>query len=168
MLRSKASALVVGLFLILAAGAFPVTTAQAAGSETKEEPKNTWETLYNEGMELAEEGRHAAARVKFEEAYKLQGDDPDVLNMLAFTMRKTGDLEGAFAMYEKALQKRERFPQAREYLGEAHLQAALKQVYALRSYGAEGQEELNALLDALKRAANEAAGTDFEVEPARW
>jgi tetratricopeptide (TPR) repeat protein len=106
--------------------------------------------------------------VKFEKAYEMDDEDPEILNMLAFTMRKTGDLEGAFAFYEQALALRERFPQAREYLGEAHLQAALLQIQILAGYGAEGEAELAALLDALKRAANQAAGTDFEVDPASW
>lgn len=157
------------LFALLALATLqPAPRALAAGSETKSEPKNTAETLYNEGVKLAEEGRHAAALVKFEEAHEKDPNDPDVMNMLAHSLRKTGKLDAAFAMYEKALEKRERFAQAREYLGEAHLQAALIQVQVLRSYGEEGAAELAALLDALKRAANEAAGTDFEVAPSNW
>jgi tetratricopeptide (TPR) repeat protein len=143
-------------------------TALAAGSDPKPALKNTAETLYNEGIVLAEEGRHAAALQKFRAAQELKADDPDILNMIAHSLRKTGELEEAFATYEKALQLRDRFPQAREYLGEAHLQAALIQVQILRSYGTEGEEELATLLEALKRAANEAAGTDFEVAPAKW
>lgn len=164
-IRAKLFPLLTGLVLVSALSA---SAALAAGSDPKPAPKSTAETLYNEGIVLAEEGRHAAALQKFRAAQELKADDPDILNMIAHSLRKTGKLEEAFATYEKALQLRDRFPQAREYLGEAHLQAALIQVQILRSYGAEGEAELAALLDALKRAANEAAGTDFEVSPAKW
>lgn len=168
MFRLGSVSLAVGILLALLFGVLGSEETRAAGSDTKEEPKTTAESLYNEGVALSDEGRHAAARVKFEKAYEMDADDPDILNMLAFTMRKTGDLEEAFEIYEEALEKRDRFPQAREYLGEAHLQAALQQIQILKSYGADGEAELAALLDALKRAANQAAGTDFEVEPAAW
>lgn len=158
----------VTLVLTLLIAGLALTEAHASGSDTKEEPKNTADSLYNEGVKLAEEGRHAAARVKFEEAHELKSDDADILNMLAFTMRKTGDLEQAFEVYQRALAQRDQFPQAREYLGEAHIQAALIQIQTLRSYGPEGEQELASLLDVLKRAANQAAGTDFEVEAANW
>ena len=164
---SRASVLAV-MLLAMIFGGVASSDSQAAGSESKEEPKTTAESLYNEGVKLVEEGRHAAARVKFEKAHDMEDDDPDILNMLAFTMRKTRDLEEAFELYEEALEKRDRFPQAREYLGEAHIQAALFQIQTLQSYGEDGEEELAALLDALKRAANQAAGTDFEVQPANW
>lgn len=157
------------LLVILGLSALPCAPARAAESEPKrEKPADAAQSHYNAGLELVEQGRHAAARVEFEKALELKGEDPDILNMLAFTLRKTGELERAFELYERALTARERFPQAREYLGEAHIQAALHQIRILRGYGAEGQEELEVLLDALRRAANLAAGTDFEVEPANW
>ena len=168
MSRVPVPAYVGAVLFALVLAVFSPAELRAADSGTKEAPKTSAETLYNEGMALVEEGRHAAARVKFEKALQMDGKDPDVLNMLAFTLRKTGELEKAFALYERALDQRERFPQAREYLGEAHIQAALLQIQLLKSYGEEGQEELAALLDALKRAANQAAGTDFEVEAANW
>lgn len=156
------------LIALVGALSLPAATCRAAGSETKEKPKNAAETLYNEGVALAEEGRHAAALVKFRAAHEQNPGDADVMNMLAHSLRKTGKLDEAFAMYEKALAARENFAKAREYLGEAHLQAALIQVQILRGYGKEGEKELAALLDALRRAANEAAGTDFEVTPSAW
>jgi len=52
--------------------------------------------------------------------------------MLAFTQRKTGHLDDAFRNYRRALEISRPFPQAREYLGEAHIQAALQQVEILR------------------------------------
>ena len=144
-----------------------VPTLQAAGTESKSEPKTTAESLYNDGVALAEQGDFAKAREKFQQAYDQDDADPEIVNMLAFTMRKTGDLDGAFAMYEKALSLRDRFPQAREYLGEAHLQAALQQVEILRSYGSDGEQELDSLISALQQAAQEAAGEAAGAETPR-
>ena len=80
--------------------------------------------------------------------------DPDLLNDYAFTQRKLGHLDEAFEYYEKALRERNRFPEAREYLGEAHLQAALREMDALKSYGADGKEELDELRRSIKEAAS--------------
>ena len=48
---------------------------------------------------------------------------------------------------------RPKFPEAREYLGEAHIQAAIREIETLKSYGADGKEELADLVKALKDAA---------------
>ena len=48
--------------------------------------------------------------------------------MLAFSERKQGNLDEAFEYYAKALALRPKFPEAREYLAEAHIQAALKEL----------------------------------------
>jgi len=156
------------LAVALAITTLATTFAVAAGTDSKEEPANTAESLYNEGLELAEQGRYADAREKFEAAHAEDDRDPETVNMLAFTLRKTGELEKAFALYEEALALRDRFPEAREYLGEAHLQAALQQVEILRSYGPDGAEQLESLLGAIQRAAADAAGEDFEVQPTNW
>jgi Tfp pilus assembly protein PilF len=73
--------------------------------------------------------------------------------MLAFTQRKLGDLDAAFANYAKALELRPDFPQAREYLAEAHLQAAMAQMKILRDSGKDAEAEVAQLLDAFAKAA---------------
>lgn len=139
----------------------------AAGTETKPAEDSASE-LYNQGLELAENGDYAAARKKFEKAHAEDTEDADILNMLAFTMRKTGDLEKAFETYEKALAQRDRFPQAREYLAEAHVQAVLDQVTVLRSYGEEGADQLAAIAEELRRALAEvAAHVPASAKPGR-
>jgi tetratricopeptide (TPR) repeat protein len=113
--------------------------------------------LYARGMELAEEGKFEEALVRFEQAGKKRKKDPEILNMLAFCQRKTGDLEAAFENYAKALEIQPRFPQAREYLAEAHLQAALAQLEILRGYAPEGEQERAELVAAIRRMAAEVA-----------
>jgi tetratricopeptide (TPR) repeat protein len=111
------------------------------------------DAVFARGMELVKDGKYEDARERFEMALKKRKNDPDVLNMLAYTQRKTGHLEDAFENYRKALAGRPKFPQAREYLAEAHLQSVLLQVDVLRGYGPEGQKELDQILSMLRKAA---------------
>lgn len=108
--------------------------------------------LYNQGVEFADAGQFEKARESFEKANRERKNDPDIVNMLAFTQRKTGKLDEAFANYKKALELRPRFPQAREYLGEAHIQAVVAEIKELQSYGPEGEKELAMLVSALRAA----------------
>lgn len=75
-------------------------------------------------------------------------DDADAHNLLGYCLRKNGDVDAAFASYAEALRLRPDFAEAREYLGEAHLQAALEQLRVLRSYGSRAA----ALTDRLEQA----------------
>lgn len=123
----------------------PPTSSEPAHDEAQE--------MFDRGMQLTKEGKYEEARERFEKAVSKKKNNPDYLNMLAYTQRKTGNLEDAFKNYEKALGQKPKFPQAREYLGEAHIQAALLQIEILRGYGPEGQEELGKLTATLQRAA---------------
>jgi Flp pilus assembly protein TadD len=124
---------------------------EARGSKSKENKEDSASKLYAEGVKLAEAGDFGAALERFENANKERKNDPDILNMLGFTQRKLGRLDAAFASYAKALQLRPDFPEAREYLGEAHLQAALEQLRLLSEQGAAG--EVAELRAAIAQAA---------------
>lgn len=151
--RGRGLATRLGTLLALAVA---LAALQASGSDPEPEPAGGQSSPYAEGLALAKAGKYAEARARFEQAEKATPDDPDVLNMLAYTQRKTDDLDAAFATYARALAARERFPQAREYLGEAHVQAAMEQLLLLKSYGTDGEGELAALVDALVAAAEKA------------
>jgi tetratricopeptide (TPR) repeat protein len=84
-------------------------------------------------------------------------ENADAWNLLAYCQRKTGKLDEAFLNYRKALDLKPEFPEAREYLGEAHLQAVLQQIEILRGYGEAGQEELDRLVAALRETTEKAA-----------
>jgi hypothetical protein len=45
------------------------------------------------------------------------------------------------------------FPEAREYMGEAYIQAALAEIETLKSYGKDDDEQRAALIKAFKDAA---------------
>jgi len=123
----------------------------ARGSKSKQEKADEASKLYEEGVKLAEAGDFETALDRFERAQKERKNDADILNMLGFTQRKLGRLDAAFANYAKALELRPDFPEAREYLGEAHLQAALEQLRILSARGAT--EEVAELRDAIAQAA---------------
>jgi Tfp pilus assembly protein PilF len=128
--------------------------AQDAGSAEQQGPDEA-DQLYQRGLELAKEQKFEEALARFEQANKKRKKDPEILNMLAFCQRKTGHLEKAFENYAKALEIRPKFPQAREYLAEAHLQAALAQLEILRGYGADGEKARGELLAAMRRLSAE-------------
>lgn len=140
-------------------GARAASSGGSGSTQTRPETSGTTaatdeaQAMFDRGMQLVKEGKFEEARERFERANSKRKNNPDFLNMLAYTQRKTGHLEDAFETYEKALGQRPKFPQAREYLGEAHLQAALLQLEVLRGYGAEGQKEFKELAAAFQRAA---------------
>lgn len=141
----------------------------AAGSEEPEmagagDAGNAARELYDQGLEEVEAGQFAAARDLFRKSLRRAPNDPDALNMLAYSQRKTGNLDTAIKTYQLALRARPEFPQAREYLGEAYLEAALRELAALREAGAEGRSSREMLEAALRDAA---ARLDAEPAAAR-
>jgi Tfp pilus assembly protein PilF len=111
------------------------------------------QTLYQQGLDAAHAEDYAKALGFFESALAKDKDNADILTMTAFSQRKLGRLDAAFETYRKALALKPRHAKAREYLGEAHLQAALKELETLRGYGDEGKEEAARLKAALQGAA---------------
>jgi tetratricopeptide (TPR) repeat protein len=108
---------------------------------------------YHQGVAATKQKDYPQAVELFQKAMQSDPHNPDVLNMLAFSLRKSGHLDEAFDYYRQALEIKPQFPEAREYLGEAHLQAALREIQTLKSYGANGREDLEDLTKAFKSAA---------------
>lgn len=116
-------------------------------------------TFYERAAEAAEDGRCRDALPLLEEALAETPDDADAHALAGFCRRKIGELDEAFASYRRALELRPEFPEARQYLGEAHLQAVMREIAILRGYGESGQEELDALIEAIGEATAEARGS---------
>jgi tetratricopeptide (TPR) repeat protein len=159
MLRTGSARRIAAAFAVGLVGLAAAAQLQAAGSEKKDKPAAPAAATgtpdpYALGMESVKEGDFTNARTFFEQAVRAKKDDPDALNMLAYTQRKTGRLQEAFANYARALELRPNFPQAREYLGEAHLQAALLELEALTAAGADGEKFRKQLTYALQQAAS--------------
>jgi len=119
-----------------------------------EQPQNkAVVSLYDQGVNASNNNDFQKALPLFEQALRSDPDNPDILNMLAHSQRKIGLIDEALANYKKALELRPRFPEAHEYLGEAYIQAALREVETLKNYGNDGKEELEDLSEFMKEAA---------------
>ena len=85
------------------------------------------------------------------EANKMEPNNPDVLNYLGFTLRKTGDLKNAEIFYLEGLKLDATHPGINEYLGELYVETnrielAKERLEALRDCNCEEFEELDALI----------------------
>lgn len=136
---------------------------QGAGTDSPGSDKQATKNAYQKGVDRANAGQFEEALELFKKARKEEPNNPDVLNMLAFSQRKTGKIDQAIENYQKALSLRPRFPEAREYLGEAYLQAALKQLKTLEEYGSDGEEQYRELKEAIKEAVKNLDGSSGET-----
>lgn len=135
-----------------------VINASAAGTSSSswrmEEQKNKPAvSLYDQGVVASKNNDFQKALTLFNQALQEDTNNPDILNMLAHAQLKLGMIDEALETYKKALVLKPQFPEAREYLGEAYIQAALREIKTLKSYGSEGGENLEDLTKAFKDAA---------------
>jgi tetratricopeptide (TPR) repeat protein len=75
--------------------------------------------IYNAGYWMAREGKYAQALAVFGMAE--DQDDPRILTGLGFATRKLGNVDAAFAYYERALARDPNLVLTRAYLGEAYI-----------------------------------------------
>ena len=85
------------------------------------------------------------------EANKIEPNNPDVLNYLGFTLRKTGDLKNAEIFYLEGLKMDATHAGINEYLGELYVETnrielAKERLEAIRGCDCEEFEELDALI----------------------
>jgi predicted Zn-dependent protease len=155
-------------FLLAAAAAVALalpSPARPAGSSPPPPPpggatpqQQAEQSQFDKGMDLVKSEQWADARKIFEQLEAQQPKNPEVLNMLAYTQRKTGDIDNALTNYKRALAIKPKFPEAREYLAEAYLQAALREAETLRGYGGAGEEQLEKLTNAFQEASSHVEG----------
>lgn len=160
--------MVISVFVLVVVGS-PLVV-QAAGTESDDSEEKATQSVYQQGVDRANEGQYEEALSLFKKALKQEPKNPEVLNMLAFSQRKTGKVDQAIENYKKALSIRPRFPEAREYLGEAYLQAALEQLKTLEQYGTEGEEQYRELKQAIAEAAGkiDSASGESQSEDDSW
>ena len=133
--------------------AFASGTSPAA-METNEKPQDKAAiSQYAQGVEASHKKDFKKALPLFEQALKEDPNNPDILNMMAHAQRETGLIDEALANYKRAIELRPKFPEAHEYLGEAYMQAALREAETLKNYGSDGQEGLEDLTKDIKEAA---------------
>ena len=115
-------------------------------------------TLVKKAKKLEAKNKIEKAKKNYSKAYdilkeanKMEPNNPDVLNYLGFTLRKTGDLENAEIFYLEGLKLDSTHPGINEYLGELYLETnrielAKERLETLRSCDCEEFEELDALI----------------------
>ena len=172
MTATRTALAIFALTVAFAAGMVFTSTVGAAPSSPKRNraKKPDTKALYDKGMQLVKSGEYEAALVEFRKVEKKEPKNADALNMIAYSSRKLGRLDTAFKYYDRALKYREQFPQAREYLAEAHIQAALEQAQILESYGDAGKQELAQLIHAFQTAADSLTSDEeiSEIDLHRW
>lgn len=144
------------LAVVVASSAIIAEAAMERGPKPRTKAAAEAETPFAAASEAARSGDCKTALPLLQQSVSVDAKNAEALNLLAYCQRKTGKLDEAFANYRRALQLRPEFPAAREYLGEAHVQAALREIEILRSYGESARPELDKLVAAL-RDASEAA-----------
>jgi uncharacterized membrane protein YphA (DoxX/SURF4 family) len=146
---ARLSAVALLLMFLMSTGSLQAAPSASAGASASRAEVDA----FKQGQGAIKSGDYKAATAYFRDVLKAQPTNPDALNMLAFSERKQGHLEEAFEYYNKALALRPKFPEAREYLAEAHLQAAEREFRTLQTYGAEGEDETEELSKEFMEAA---------------
>ena len=95
---------------------------------------------------------YSKAYKKLLKAYEKDKNNPDILNYLGYTLRKTGDLKKAEVYYLKGLQLDAGHLGINEYLGELYVQTdrielAKKRLSVLNGCKCEEYEELKELIE---------------------
>ena len=110
-----------GLLAAVLSIALPLAAAdaEAAGRKYKKKPRNA---DYQTALTRIEAGDYQGAIPSLERAARARPEDADLLNLLGFTHRKTGQLDEAEGFYREALRLDPKHRGAHEYLGELHLQ----------------------------------------------
>ena len=139
-------------------------TAFGAGSDSSD--SNTYldkyksaKNLVNRGKKLEEKGKTEKALKSYNsaykqllEAYKIERRNPDILNYLGFTLRKTGNFEQAEKYYLQGLEIKPDHNGINEYLGELYIQTnridkAKERLAVLQNCNCEEYNELKTLIE---------------------
>ena len=100
---------------------------------------------------------YSKALEKLREAYKTDRNNPDILNYLGFTLRKTGKFKEAEKYYLAGLKIKPNHNGINEYLGELYLstnrpEKAEERLAVLQNCDCEEYEELKAIIDGTKQS----------------
>ena len=144
-------------------------TAFGAGSDSSD--SNTYldkyksaKNLVNRGKKLEEKGKtekalklYNSAYKQLLEAYKIERRNPDILNYLGFTLRKTGNFEQAEKYYLQGLEIKPDHNGINEYLGELYIQTnridkAKERLAVLQNCNCEEYGELKEIIAGTKKS----------------
>ncbi len=112
------------------------SSLMAAGSDSSSSGSSDKESLYEDAVKLVKRAGklekkdktdkakklYSQAFNKLEKAYKSDKKNPDILNYMGFTTRKTGNFEKAEKFYLEGLSLKPNHNGINEYLGELYVQ----------------------------------------------
>jgi len=110
---------------------------------------------YEKGLERVKEDNYADAERLFAQSIEQNRRVAESYNMLGFSQRKQGKRLEAIQSYYQALDRKPDFPEAREYLGEAYLQGAEKQLSVLKEKQGTDHEQYKELQSTLHQLAEQ-------------
>jgi tetratricopeptide (TPR) repeat protein len=152
--------------LILLLTLFLSTNLMAAGSDSSSgSSSNKGESFYEDAVKLVKRAGklekkdktdkakklYAQAFDKLEKAYKSDKKNPDILNYMGFTSRKTGNFEKAEKFYLEGLSIKPNHNGINEYLGELYVQTnridkANERLEVLKSCNCKEYSELELII----------------------
>ena len=124
------------LSLILSTSLMAAGSDSSSGSSSSSSSSSNEESLYEDAVKLVKRAGklekkdktdkakklYVQAFDKLEKAYKSDKKNPDILNYMGFTTRKTGNFEKAEKFYLKGLSIKPNHNGINEYLGELYVQ----------------------------------------------
>ena len=141
------------------------SSLMAAGSDSSSGSSSDKESLYEDAVKLVKRAGklekkdktdkakklYAQAFNKLEKAYKTDKKNPDILNYMGFTTRKTGNFEKAEKFYLEGLRLKPNHNGINEYLGELYVQTnridkANERLEVLKSCNCKEYSELELII----------------------
>ena len=141
------------------------TNLMAAGSDSSSGSSSDKKSLYEDAVKLVKRAGklekkdktdkakklYSQAFNKLEKAYKSDKKNPDILNYMGFTTRKTGNFEKAEKFYLEGLSLKPNHNGINEYLGELYVQTnridkANERLEVLKSCNCKDYSELELII----------------------
>ena len=141
------------------------TSLMAAGSDSSSSGSSDKESLYEDAVKLVKRAGklekkdktdkakklYSQAFNKLEKAYKSDKKNPDILNYMGFTSRKTGNFEIAEKFYLQGLSINPNHNGINEYLGELYVQTnridkANERLEVLKNCNCKEYDDLKAII----------------------
>ena len=153
------------LSLILSTSLMAAGSDSSSGSSSSSSSSSNEESLYEDAVKLVKRAGklekkdktdkakklYAQAFDKLEKAYKSDKKNPDILNYMGFTTRKTGNFEKAEKFYLEGLSLKPNHNGINEYLGELYVQTnridkANERLEVLKSCNCKEYSELELII----------------------
>ncbi|HVM85448.1 MAG TPA: tetratricopeptide repeat protein [Candidatus Binatia bacterium] len=109
-------------FVFGASAAFAAVNTAAFAADDTVTPDNAANPDFSSVKSLVDSGKYADAMPQLMALDKASPNNPDILNLIGFSLRKTGHADEALDYYNRALSLQPNHLGANEYLGELYLE----------------------------------------------